>query len=340
MQGEVLYRKDSTVPGRHLEAGRGAQCSPTPAPRWPRGHPQCRQLRADPWAHTFLRAHLSEPHMRIPPGPFTAAPSSDSAVGNDPDAAPDRHAGGCGAASARGLRAGAALLSRDKAPRRRARRGGRARAPRSPPPQPPPRDSSPRGGCSGSAIVWFRAVPPPPSPTAGGAWGAGGPPHPASSRAGKWGARPGRSASQFLYPRRGGQVERAGGATSAASSLLSPAARPLLPAPRCQAAGGRAGRRGRAASGGRGRRPRRRRQHHLALRRGGALRCLRRAAAPGAGWRLKAAEPPPRGVFRAAWAAAARTARQRREQPWRESSSSLFNGSRAPASWRCRGLRV
>lgn len=55
------------------------------------------------------------------------------------------------------------------------------------------------------------------------------------------------------------------------------------------------------------------------------------AAASGAGWRLKAAEPPPRGAFRAVGAAGARTARQRREQPWRESSS-LLNGSRAPAS--------
>lgn len=134
----ALQKGLHSVLGRHLEAGRGAQCSPAPAPRYPRGYPQRTQLRSDSRAHAYPRAHLSEPHMRTAPRPSTPAPSSDSALGNDRDTAAEGHAGGCAAASSRGLRAGAALLSRDMAPRRRARRGWKAGAPRFAPPTPAP----------------------------------------------------------------------------------------------------------------------------------------------------------------------------------------------------------
>lgn len=235
--------------GRHLEAGRGAQCSPAPAPRYPRGYPQRTQLRSDSRAHAYLRAHLSEPHMRTAPRPSTP----DSALGNDRDTAAEGHAGGCAAASSRGLRAGAALLSRDMAPRRRARRGWKAGAPRFAP-QPPPRGRSPSGGCRGSAVVWFPAVPPPPSRQRAepeeraalripplrerGSEGRGqAVPRPSSSPRGAGIRWSGRGARREPFP----------------SFFLSPAARP---ARRCQTAGGGSVTGGREAEpdGGGGRR--------------------------------------------------------------------------------------
>uniref|UniRef100_A0A8C3PVW1 Solute carrier family 12 member 2 n=1 Tax=Chrysolophus pictus TaxID=9089 RepID=A0A8C3PVW1_CHRPC len=70
--------------GRHLEAGRGAQCSPAP----------CTQLRADPRAHTFFRARLSEPHTQTPPDVPGAAGGEPRSDGKDAGAdAPGRPLG-------------------------------------------------------------------------------------------------------------------------------------------------------------------------------------------------------------------------------------------------------
>lgn len=232
MQREVLYRKDSTVCSEDIWRPAGER-SVHPLPL--RGTlVGTRSAHSSALTHghtpipalTYPSRTCGQPHA--PLRPIARSGTIETRLQKaTPAAALPPPPGGCGPEP---------RSSRETWPRAGGLDGAGRPGRRASPPQPPPRGRSPSGGCRGSAVVWFPAVPPPPSRQRAepeeraalripplrerGSEGRGqAVPRPSSSPRGAGIRWSGRGARREPFP----------------SFFLSPAARP---ARRCQTAGG------------------------------------------------------------------------------------------------------